>query len=151
MRALHNIARLTALLVCCLLAAAAMAQQAGMSGNQRSKPAVRASVAHPEVDPAQDCNNCHDAEYKQWDESRHATGGAPCLVCHGSVTENFIGRPAMARCQGCHPAQVESLPASASARKSGNRCFTCHAPHTLKLKKQGVTRPHASVALGGTQ
>jgi len=151
MQALHDITRLTVLLVCCLLAATAMPQQAGTSGNKRSKPAARATAGHPEVDPAQDCASCHDAQYKQWDESRHATGGVLCLICHGSVSENFVKQPAMMRCQGCHSAQVESLAASASTRKSGNRCFTCHAPHTLKLKKQGVKRPHASVGLGETQ
>jgi hypothetical protein len=151
MRALHNIARLTALLVCCLLAAAAMAQRGGVSANQRSKPAMRAIVAHPEVDPAEACGNCHEAEYKQWNESLHATGGAPCLVCHGSVAANFARHPAVTLCRGCHAAQVESLRISASTGKSRSRCFICHDQHTLKLKKQGVARPHASVSLGGTQ
>lgn len=137
MRASNKIMYLAALLLVCLLATAV-----------QPAAAKRAGAAHPEVDPAQDCASCHQAQYKQWYESRHATGGVLCLVCHGSTSENFARTPVTMRCQGCHAAQVESLPVNASARKATNRCFTCHAPHSLKLKAP-VKRPHVSVSLGG--
>ena len=115
------------------------------------KTGAKRAAVHPKVDPAQQCNTCHEAEYKQWDESRHATGGVLCVVCHGSVSENFMKQPAMARCQGCHAEKVETLKVSASARKTGNACFSCHAPHTLKQKKEGTQNPHATVAMGDNQ
>lgn len=151
MRTLNQTARLLMLLLCCVLATVAIAQQAKTSSKKSTKASVKATAVHPEVDPSQECSSCHEAEHKQWNDSRHATGGVLCIVCHGSLTENFMKQPAMSRCQGCHAAQVESLKVSASPRKTGNACFTCHAPHTLKVKKEGMKSPHATAGFGGNQ
>lgn len=150
MRMLNQITRLLVLLVCCVSAMAVLAQPAKTASEKTNKASASARVAHPEVDPAQDCSTCHAAQYKQWDASRHATGGVLCVVCHGSLSENFVKVPAITRCEGCHAAQVENLEVSASARK-GNRCFVCHSPHTLKVKREGTKSPHASVEIGGNQ
>jgi ABC-type nickel/cobalt efflux system permease component RcnA len=117
----------------------------------KTKTTAVTPATHPQIDVArQKCGDCHDAEAKQWDQSRHATGGAPCLVCHGAVDDNFVPKPALQRCQGCHAAIVEAMMTRARTSKV-NVCFTCHQPHTLKMKRANVKRPHPNVGIGGTQ
>jgi hypothetical protein len=118
------------------------------SGQQSS---ANTPVTHPQIDAQQKCGECHDAEVKQWDQSRHATGGVLCLVCHGAVNDNFIPKPALQRCRGCHAAIVESMMTTKSKSPKLNVCFTCHQPHTLTLKKANIKRPHPNVGIGGIQ
>jgi cytochrome c553 len=119
------------------------------SGQQSS---ANTKATHPQIDAAlQKCEDCHGSEAKQWNQSRHATGGAPCLVCHGAVNDNFIPKPALQRCQGCHAAIVESMMTTKTKSPKLNVCFTCHQPHTLKLKKTNIKRPHPNVGIGGIQ
>lgn len=122
---------------------AASAQQS--SANAKAAP----PATHPQIDPAQQkCGDCHAAEAQLWDQSRHATGGVPCMVCHGAVDDNFIPKPALQRCRGCHAAIVESLITTKPQAAKVNVCFTCHQPHTLKIKKANIKRPHPKVGIG---
>ena len=123
------------------------------SGQQSSANAKAAHPAtHPQIDAAQQkCADCHAAQAKQWQQSRHATGGSPCLVCHGAVDDNFIPKPALQRCQGCHAAIVESMITTQAKAPKVNVCFTCHQPHVLKMKRANTKRPHPNVGIGDIQ
>lgn len=134
-----------------VLVIAASGQQLSAESKMAPSSKKPASATHPQIDAQQKCGECHEAEAKQWDQSRHATGGAPCLICHGAVDDNFIPKPALQRCQGCHAAIVESMMATKSKSPKLNVCFTCHQPHTLKLKKANIKSRHPNVGLGGIQ
>ncbi len=126
--------------------------QTAASSKKPTQGKAATPATHPQIDPAQQkCGDCHDAEAKQWDQSRHATGGVPCLVCHGAVNDNFIPNPALQRCQGCHAAIVESMMTAKTRTSKVNVCFTCHQPHTLKMKRANIKRPHPNVGIGGIQ
>jgi predicted deacylase len=122
------------------------------SSKESTDPKAATPATHPQIDAAQQkCGDCHDAEAKQWDQSRHATGGVPCLVCHGAVDDNFIPKPALQRCQGCHAAIMEAMVTAKPNVPKVNVCYTCHQPHTLKLKRANLKRPHPNVGIGDTQ
>jgi hypothetical protein len=124
------------------------------AASSKKSPNAKAAVpaTHPQIDAAQQkCGDCHEAEAKQWDQSRHATGGVPCLVCHGAVDDNFIPTPALQRCHGCHAAIVETTMTVKVKTSKANVCFTCHQPHTLKMKRANTKRPHPNVGIGGIQ
>jgi hypothetical protein len=141
-----------------IFATAASAQQSSAesqtaaSSKESTQAKAAAPATHPQIDTTQQkCGDCHDAEVKQWDQSRHATGGVPCLVCHGAVDDNFIPKPSLQRCQGCHAAIVESMMTAKAKTSKVNVCVTCHQPHTLKMKRANIKRPHPNVGIGGIQ
>ena len=126
--------------------------QTAVSSKESANAKAAHPATHPQIDAArQKCGGCHAAEAKQWDISRHATGGAPCMVCHGAVDDNFIPKLALQRCQGCHAAIVESMITTKPQAAKVNVCFTCHQPHTLKMKKANIKRPHPKVGIGDIQ
>jgi hypothetical protein len=84
---------------------------------------------HPAIEAMQVCSDCHPAEDREWAASKHGQDLVKCLVCHGSVQENFIAKPAVDRCLACHGEIVRGL--AAAARTKGKGCFQCHAPHSL--------------------
>ncbi len=81
---------------------------------------------------AKDCAACHEKGtpeiFKEWFSSSHGLFNVKCVVCHGSVGEDFAIQPSMARCVSCHADQLASM--SGSAMK-GKTCFTCHPAHAL--------------------
>lgn len=128
--------RASTLVVAGLLASACFAQQTSAV----RKPAAKAAVKHPKIEPQQECSDCHEDEFNQWQSSRHGLNQVKCLVCHGSVQENFIAKPSPARCEACHDQKFAQLKSDPFMK--GKSCFTCHPPHTL--------RPHPTAASEAT-
>jgi hypothetical protein len=97
---------------------------------------------HPEVETWKSCEDCHAAEtpeeFQEWLAGRHGLNNVKCVVCHGSVGEDFVLRPAPDRCQGCHGQKLDSMRAPFM---KGKTCFSCHPPHRLN--------PHLTADQGG--
>jgi len=113
-----------------------------------SAPHARATTEtapqHPKVEAAQDCETCHrdktPAVFQRWEKSRHGANSVKCFVCHGALDDkDFTTRPTIAKCEGCHAEQVQTLRSAAPIMKD-KTCFSCHDAHALN--------PHAA-AQGG--
>ncbi len=118
-----------------LLAAGGLAAEPPRSGAAPKK----ALKVHPPVEADQECLDCHGgkgAPAELWEASKHGLGLVKCMVCHGSLGRDFASRPGTRACQGCHAAQVASLP-----KAKAGACFSCHAPHSLAARKN-LTSPH---------
>lgn len=136
----------TALAAVVLLGAAFMAVPTldAVAGAQAKKAAAaQAAPDHPEVDPLDSCEGCHEElspdVVAAWSASPHGQNGVKCFVCHGSAGPDFKKAPAADGCVGCHPVQAESMGQRPITK--GKSCFTCHAPHALN--------PHWSPEPGG--
>jgi hypothetical protein len=110
-----------------LTASAQMASK-GQKSTASAKPAV-VSAQHPKIPAGQECSECHQQEVARWSGSPHGINLVKCLVCHGSLEENFMAKPPASRCEGCHGRQVEQLKSDSFMK--GKTCFTCHPPHAL--------------------
>jgi hypothetical protein len=123
--------------ICCLLAlltlaAAAQAPSSTTAPAKRAKPAA-AQKKHPKLAPGKDCADCHKKQVDQWQAGPHGANAVKCLVCHGDVQEDFIAKPPVARCQGCHDRQFVQL--TSDPFMKGKSCFTCHPAHSLQPHK----------------
>lgn len=110
-------------------------------------PAPARQRAHPAAPPdpsAEACVGCHaratPAVVSSWESGGHGLVLVKCFVCHGTTGADFRRSPDLARCGGCHAANV----ASAARAKAGG-CFGCHAPHDLAAA-QGKPNPHTTLA-----
>jgi hypothetical protein len=113
-----------------------------VSKEQKSMPSAKRAVAsaqHPQISDGQECSDCHQQEAARWTASPHGVNLVKCLVCHGSIEENFMAKPPVSRCEGCHGRQLEQLKFDSFMK--GKSCFTCHPPHAL--------RPHQPAAMEG--
>lgn len=78
----------------------------------------------------QECADCHIDQGEVWLYGKHGLMNVKCVVCHGSPEENFVAKPAMARCRGCHGDKVADVDATRGKIKT---CFVCHDHHTVAL------------------
>lgn len=114
-----------------IVAALAAPPIAASAQSTRGKGGARAA-AHPSVDAAQACEDCHanatPAVFREWRDGTHGIHLVKCFVCHGSTGADFRRKPSADRCEGCHADQVASMRGPAM---KGKDCFSCHAPHAL--------------------
>ncbi len=132
-------ASLFSLVLLVLLTPLAGAQAAGTQPATRPPRQAASQKKHPRVAPGKDCSDCHKKQYAEWESGPHGVNQVKCLVCHGSIEEGFTTKPAVSRCEGCHPEIVDQAKTDPFMR--GKNCFTCHPPHGLK--------PHPRAASGG--
>jgi hypothetical protein len=115
-----------------LLAGTAPAQAPPATARKTAKAAA-AQKKHPKVAAGKDCADCHKKEVQQWHAGPHGANGVKCLVCHGDIQENFMAKPPLNRCQGCHDRQFTQL--TSDPFMKGKTCFTCHPAHALQPHK----------------
>lgn len=89
---------------------------------------------HIKTSADQECSDCHLNQAGAWQDGKHGLMNVKCVVCHGSPEENFIARPGVDRCLGCHGEQVEQ--SKRTKVKTEKKCFPCHDPHSLAVKNQ---------------
>ena len=77
----------------------------------------------------QECVECHDEQAKVWLSGKHGLMNVKCVVCHGDPETNFVAKPTMSRCRGCHADQVSDVEKKQSAERQS--CFVCHDNHTV--------------------
>jgi hypothetical protein len=101
-------------------------------------PVDSAAAGKPHVKTEnQECEECHSSQEKVWLGGKHGLMGVKCVVCHGSPEQNFVPKPGVDRCRGCHEAEVSTvtmLPAKDQA------CFLCHDHHTDALKESAKNK-----------
>jgi formylglycine-generating enzyme required for sulfatase activity len=124
-------ARVAAILACCLISLCAVAQQSAIDSHLK------------EAGP---CGRCHVASVLEWALSGHAKGGITCTGCHGeskghvkdernNVKPERIPHDAAIAglCAGCHDKGCPK-----TNHKAG--CPTCHHVHALIDPKAPVAR-----------
>ncbi|MFN0171408.1 MAG: hypothetical protein ACKV22_33750 [Bryobacteraceae bacterium] len=96
----------------------------------------RVSAAH---DIPKLCGGCHSKQGGEYLESKHAkvvlakgkARAAQCATCHGHHRQRTAAHTLL-QCKRCHA----SLPASHPQPAGGDKCWTCHSPHTLLVAKK---------------
>ncbi len=85
----------------------------------------------------QECSECHPDQLQAWQDGKHGLMNVKCVVCHGSTDKNFIARPDIYRCRGCHGEKVKDIEKRLPLKVRS--CFLCHDPHSLaaKFHKEG--------------
>ena len=96
---------------------------------------------HVKTSADQECSECHVDQASVWLAGAHGLMGVKCVVCHGSPEENFISKPDIARCRGCHDEEVEQV--ATKKAKVEKTCFPCHDPHSLVVKTAPIAPFHA--------
>jgi predicted CXXCH cytochrome family protein len=72
-----------------------------------------------------------------------------CVVCHGSPEENFVAKPALNRCRGCHGEMVADVEKKLPAKQ--RTCFLCHEHHTVAVKEAAAKEKSGFHREGGAQ
>jgi len=103
---------------------------------------TRTHIATPDD---QECSECHVDQASVWFNGKHGLMNVKCIVCHGSTDKNFMAKPDVAQCIGCHGEEVEQVRMkTAQAEKT---CFPCHDHHSLSIKNPPAKQFH--VVTGG--
>lgn len=111
--------------------------------------AMAAAKKHPREAIGQECTECHTNQEKIWEAGKHGLMGVKCVVCHGSPEKNFVPKPALTRCRGCHSDQVRQV---ATARNPKERtCFRCHDHHSVAASEAAVKQSSGFHRQGGAQ
>jgi len=95
--------------------------------------AAQTPKGHIKTD-GQECSMCHAGEDSAWQSGKHGLMNVKCVVCHRSTDANFIAKPGIDRCAGCHGELVDQLKRMPAAAHT--TCFTCHDNHSLTVKNQ---------------
>lgn len=110
------------------------------------------------LDPAS-CGECHDVQYSQWKQSRHATSMGPGVV--GQLGEPWLDKETIEMCLDCHAPLGEQRLFSVGAKggkftknpflqkdlhKKGLVCAVCHLRKNVRygppaLKPSGIKDP----------
>lgn len=124
-----------------ILAVVSVAVLCACAGVVQTPPATSAQASntpHPDIDTGISCAECHAGTHPEvvaaWEASAHGMT-VLCIVCHGSVSEDFVARPSTTACLSCHGEQVATM---SGPFMSGKDCFTCHAPHALNPHAAGT-------------
>lgn len=80
----------------------------------------------------QDCSECHGAQAQAWQNGKHGLMNVSCAVCHGSTEKNFVAKPDMERCAGCHGEIVREVQKRLPPK--ARSCYLCHDPHAVTLR-----------------
>jgi hypothetical protein len=80
----------------------------------------------------QECIECHASEAQLWEGGKHGLMNVKCVVCHGSPDENFVAKPDINRCKGCHYEKVADVEKKLPPKI--RQCSLCHALHSVKNK-----------------
>lgn len=83
----------------------------------------------------QECAECHKSQAEAWQKGKHEVMGVKCIVCHGSTEKNFIAKPDMYRCRGCHGEKVSEVEKNLPPKL--RNCFLCHDRHSVTPKFHG--------------
>jgi predicted CXXCH cytochrome family protein len=100
-----------------------------------------AGKKHVKTSADQECSECHVDQARVWLEGAHGLMGVKCVVCHGSPEENFVSKPDITRCRGCHDEEVEQV--AKKKVKAEKTCFPCHDRHSLVVKTAPIAPFHA--------
>lgn len=108
--------------------------------------AAAAVKKHVKTAPDQECAECHAGQAQGWEQGKHGLMNVKCVVCHGSPEVNYVAKPGVDKCRGCHDEQVDDvMKRKAKAEKT---CAPCHDRHTLAVKTVPKTPFHSQ---GGTK
>jgi len=105
-------------------------------------PVVSAPASTPSVLDNASCENCHQAQWKEWKASRHSDAGE-----NAPFNFEYEGHPGD-WCLNCHAPRMSSdnLP-KATARKQGVDCLSCHVREgKLYSTSKAQTSPHKTIA-----
>ncbi|MCL4490324.1 MAG: hypothetical protein M1510_00230 [Nitrospirae bacterium] len=94
--------------------------------------AVAKEKKHIKTSEDQECSECHGAQMQAWQEGKHGLMGVKCLVCHGSTDKNFVPKPDIYRCRGCHGEKVEDVEKKLPPK--ARDCFLCHDAHSVTAR-----------------
>lgn len=94
--------------------------------------------SHIKTSIDQECYECHGNVMQIWQDGRHGLMNVKCVVCHGSTEKNFVARPGIERCSGCHNEKVSDV--EKKLPPSAKRCTLCHDPHSVGVRFHGERR-----------
>lgn len=94
--------------------------------------AIAKENVHIETPVDQECYECHGTQMQVWQDGKHGLMNVKCVVCHGSTDKNFVAKPDIYRCRGCHGEKVMDV--ENKLPKKVQSCFLCHDHHALTNK-----------------
>lgn len=87
---------------------------------------------HIKTPEDQECSECHGTQRQVWQDSKHGLMNVKCVVCHGTTDKNFVAKPDIYRCRGCHGEQVADVEKKLPLKI--RNCFLCHDHHAVTLR-----------------
>lgn len=87
---------------------------------------------HMKTAEDQECYECHSAQTQVWQDGKHGLMNVKCVVCHGSTDKNFVPKPDIYRCRGCHGEKVKDV--EKRLPPAARSCFLCHEHHSVTTK-----------------
>lgn len=84
---------------------------------------------HMKTPEDQECYECHGTQAQVWQDGKHGLMNVKCVVCHGSTDKNFVLKPDIYRCRGCHGEQVKDVENKLPPKL--RNCFLCHDHHSV--------------------
>jgi len=91
---------------------------------------------HIKTSPDQACYECHGDVMQIWQDGKHGLMNVKCVVCHGPTDKNFIAKPDIYRCRGCHGEKVDDVEKKLPQKL--RNCFLCHDKHSVITKFHSV-------------
>lgn len=85
---------------------------------------------HMKTPADQECSECHAGQAGVWQDGMHGLMNVKCVVCHGSIDKNFVPKPDIYKCRGCHGDQVKDVEDKLPSK--ARNCFLCHDHHSVK-------------------
>ncbi|BCB95909.1 hypothetical protein JZK55_08310 [Dissulfurispira thermophila] len=80
----------------------------------------------------QECYECHGTQMQVWQDGKHGLMNVKCVVCHGSTDKNFVSKPDIYKCRGCHGDKVSDVEKKLPLKLRD--CFLCHDHHSVTPK-----------------
>ncbi len=87
---------------------------------------------HIKTSEDQECYECHGMQTQVWQDGKHGLMNVKCVVCHGSTEKNFVARPDIYKCRGCHGEKVVDVEKKLPLKIRD--CFLCHDHHAVTTK-----------------
>jgi hypothetical protein len=97
-----------------------------------------AAKKHTPDSAGRDCTECHTSQTQAWESGAHGLMNVKCVVCHGSPEENFMTKPSVNKCRGCHGEKVADVEKKLPAKD--RTCFLCHENHTVSVKESAKNK-----------
>lgn len=90
---------------------------------------------HVKTSPDQECYECHGTQTQVWQDGKHGLMNVKCVVCHGSPEKNFVPKPDIYKCRGCHGEKVADV--ETRLPQKIRSCFLCHDHHAVTARFHG--------------
>ena len=90
---------------------------------------LSAEKKHIKTSEDQECYECHGDVTQVWQDGKHGLMNVKCIVCHGATDKNFVSKPDIYRCRGCHGEKVKDVEDKLPVKI--RNCFLCHEPHSV--------------------